>query len=154
MFRAVAIAIALFSTPALAETTVKLEVLRAQEVTSDTGVVQTVLEQVTSALPGDALIYRITLDNTANDPATAVGLTLPIDPALSIDPSSLTSEGALTATFSADGGKSFDLFENLSVIEEGSQRPATPDDLTHLRVGLAEIPAKTAYEIRYSVIVD
>lgn len=140
--------------PAFAETKVQLEVLDRQEIVSEDGETKVVYTAIEAAVPGDHLVYRITLTNTAAEPATAIGMTLPVDPHILIDPASITGAADIEARFSVDQGESFAAFSDLVVESPDGPRAATPDDLTHLRIGLHEIPGNTEISIEYAASVE
>lgn len=137
-----------------AETTVSMDVLHEVEVTQADGTTKTKLEPIETAIPGEILIYRITLKNTDPVPATSVGLTLPVDANLLIDPASLSGTDDFDVLFSVDGGTTFGQFENLTVVENGARRSATPADLTHVSIGIEEISAQSETSIKYSAVIE
>jgi len=140
--------------PALADTTVRLEVFDRTEVIADTGETEVVYAPIETAVPGDRVTYRITLTNTDDTPATSVSMTLPVDPSILIEPLSISGGAAIEALFSIDGGEQFASFSELVVETETGLRPATPDDLTHMRIGLEEIPANTEISVEYAASVE
>lgn len=140
--------------PAFAETTVHLEVFDRQEIISDTGETEIVYAPIETTVPGDQVTYRITLANTDEIPATAIGMTLPVDPHILIDPASITGAADLEALFSVDGGLNFSEFSELTVETADGPRPATPDDLTHFRIGLQEVPGNAEISIEYAASVE
>lgn len=135
--------------PAQAETTVSIDVVR--EVDSAEG--DSELQPVETAVPGEPLIYRIRLENTDPVPATSVGLSLPLDDSLAIDPQSVSAETDIGVTFSVDGGESFDAFETLSVEDGGTTRQAQATDLTHMRIEIAEVGAESTIAVSYDAVV-
>jgi len=140
--------------PALAETTVRLEVFDRKEMIADTGETEIVYTPIETAVPGDRVTYRITLKNTDNVPATSVGMTLPVDPSILVEPLSISGDAPIEALFSIDGGEQFSPFSELVVKTETGLRPATPDDLTHMRIGLEKIPANTEISVEYAASVE
>ena len=87
--------IALPIQPAMAETSVSIEVVR--EVETEEG--ERELQPVETAVPGEPLIYRIELENTDPVPATSIGLSLPLDESLAIDPESVSAETDIGVVF-------------------------------------------------------
>ncbi|MEQ8291333.1 MAG: hypothetical protein RIA08_03930 [Roseovarius sp.] len=141
--------IALPIQPAMAETSVSIEVVR--EVETEEG--ERELQPVETAVPGEPLIYRIELENTDPVPATSIGLSLPLDESLAIDPETVSSETDIGVVFSADGGENFAEFSELSVEEGGTERQAQPTDLTHMRIEIEEIAAESTIAVEYDAVV-
>ncbi|MHA7877099.1 hypothetical protein [Roseivivax sp.] len=146
-----ALTLAALAAPSLAsaETSVAMEVVRP--VATETG--ETAFEPVETALPGEPLVYRIALSNTDPVPATSVGLSLPLDGNLAIDPASVSAETPLTVRFSADGGASYAPFSELTIEENGETRQAQPTDLTHLQIEIAEIAPESQVAVTYDAVV-
>ncbi|SER86956.1 conserved repeat domain-containing protein [Tranquillimonas rosea] len=134
---------------ATAETTVSMNVVR--EVVTDAG--ETEYQPVETAVPGDPLIYRIQLENTDPVPANSVGLSLPLDESLAIDPTSVSAGTSLEVAFSADGGESFAPFEDLTVEVGGETRQAQATDLTHLRVTIDQVEPQSDVTVEYDAVV-
>jgi len=144
-----AAAIALQIQPAMAETSVSIEVVREVETAEG----DRELQPVETAVPGEPLIYRIELENTDPEPATSVGLSLPLDESLAIDPESVSAGTDIGVVFSADGGESFAEFSELSVEEGGTERQAQATDLTHMRIEIEEIAAESSVAVEYDAVV-
>lgn len=138
----------LVSTPALADPVITLDVLH--EATSAAG--DAVLLPVETALPGEMLHYRITVTNPDPDPAKNISMVMAIDPHLQIDPDSFS--GLSQALFSVDDGAAYAPFANLVVETETGTRPATPDDLTHMKLTLPKVPAESGTTINYLAKVE
>lgn len=134
---------------AKAETSVSIEVVREVETAEG----KPELQPVETAVPGEPLIYRIELENTDPVPATSIGLSLPLDDSLVIDPESVVAGSDAGVVFSTDGGQSFDVFENLSVEENGETRQAQATDLTHMRIEIEEIAAESSIAVQYDAVV-
>lgn len=90
-------------------------------------------EPVTKAVPGTEIIYTNTFANEGSKPAGNIVLTNPI-------PASTTYVGGSAfgvntdITFSADGGKSYDVPEKIKIkARDGRERPALPSEYTHIR---------------------
>lgn len=144
-----AAAIALPIQPAMAETSVSIEVVREVETAEG----ERELQPVETAVPGEPLIYRIALENTDPVPATSVGLALPLDESLAIDPESVSAGTEIDVAFSADDGETFAAFSELSVDENGAERQAQPTDLTHMRIEIEEIAAESEIAVEYDAVV-
>lgn len=80
------------------------------------------------ALPGDDVVYTVTCHNQGEAAASNIVITLPIPAELTFVPGSATGEADVT--YSVDGGKSFDLLDNLVITApDGASRPARVDDI-------------------------
>lgn len=146
---AVVLAGGLLPPAASAETSVSMDVVRA--VTTETD--ETEYQPVETAVPGEPLVYRIRVENSDPIPATSVGLSLPLDGNLAIDPGSVSSGEALDVSFSVDGGDTYSPFDELTVEDGGETRQAQPTDLTHLRVSIAEIAPESVVTVEYDAVV-
>lgn len=144
-----AAAIALPIHPAHAQTTVSIDVVR--DVETEEG--ESELQPVETAVPGEPLIYRIVLENSDPVPATSIGLSLPLDESLAIDPESVSTDADFGVVFSADGGESYAAFSELSVEEGGTERAAQATDLTHMRIEIEEIAAESSVSVAYDAVV-
>jgi uncharacterized repeat protein (TIGR01451 family) len=82
-------------------------------------------------MPGETVVYTITARNVGNEPATNVVITDPIPEHMDYT-GSVVGEGT-AITFSIDGGKSYDVASALRVTEGGADRPAKPEEYTHIR---------------------
>lgn len=86
---------------------------------------------VKSAVPGEEVIYTNTFSNVGTKPAADLVLTNPIAADLRLKKA--WGEGA-AITYSVDGGKTYNLPEQLKVPgKDGQLRAAKPDDYTHVR---------------------
>jgi uncharacterized repeat protein (TIGR01451 family) len=82
---------------------------------------------------GDAVIYTLELRNTVSTAVHTPTVTFPVPQHLSYVAESAVGPGA-EMSFSVDGGRSFDVAENLTVQDpDGQQRAASAADYTHLR---------------------
>lgn len=153
MLRILIAAALLCATSAAAETTAMLEVLRKTEVTQEDGTKNIRYAPVSAAVPGETLTYRITLENSDTQPATDVGMNLPVNANLTIDPFSISGPEGLEARFSVDG-EAFLRFSELEVEEDGEARPAEARDITHMKIGLSEIPAETSVSVEYDATLE
>jgi uncharacterized repeat protein (TIGR01451 family) len=100
--------------------------------------------------PGDKLVFELGYRNAGAQPATGFALTDPI-------PASVTFAGSESpgAVFSADGGKSWGPLASLKVRgADGSVRPATQSDVTHIRWSFAQaIPAGAGGKLSFRGVV-
>lgn len=88
--------------------------------------------------PGDHLVFVLTYHNGGQQPATGFAVTNPIPPAVAFERSDDAS-----ATVSVDGGLSWGALASLTVAQpDGTRRPATAADVTHVRWAFSQpIPA-------------
>lgn len=86
-----------------------------------------------SVIPGDVVRYTLHYHNTGNEPADDIVITNPIPAHMEYINASVRGSGSF-ALFSADGGQHFDTAAKLTVTEEdGSTRPASAADYTHIQ---------------------
>ena len=89
--------------------------------------------EAAKVVPGDEVIYTIHYMNAGAEPADSVVITNPIPIHMMYKEGSASGEGT-AITFSVDGGKTYDLPENLIILDsKGKERPATASDYTHVR---------------------
>lgn len=88
-------------------------------------------EHAEKVMPGETVVYTITASNVGDEPATNVVITDPIPEHMNYT-GSITGEGT-RITFSVDGGKTYDVASALLVPEGESERPAKPEEYTHIR---------------------
>jgi uncharacterized repeat protein (TIGR01451 family) len=82
---------------------------------------------------GDWVIYTLEVRNTAAAAVRAPAVAYPVPPHLTYVAESAVGPGT-DISFSVDGGRSFDVPENLKVSDaDGGQRPAGAADYTHIR---------------------
>ncbi len=97
----------------------------------------------TSVVPGDRLVYVTTVSNRGKELAENVAIVNPIPQHTTYLEGSAEGKDAVVA-FSVDGGKTFDLPENLMVRDANNKpRTATSKDYTHIRWILSSLPSKT-----------
>ena len=82
-------------------------------------------------MPGEIVVYTITATNVGDEPATNVVITDPVPEHMDYT-GSVTGEGT-SITFSTDGGKTYDVASALTVPVGGGEKPAPPEDYTHIR---------------------
>jgi uncharacterized repeat protein (TIGR01451 family) len=85
-----------------------------------------------TVIPGERVVYTITFRNIGDEPADNVVITNPIDQSLTYVEGSAFGPGT-AIEFSVDGGNTFGRTDELTVVEEGVERPAEPGDYTHVR---------------------
>jgi uncharacterized repeat protein (TIGR01451 family) len=100
----------------------------------------TVREEPAVVTPGDKLVFLLRYKNGGAAPATGFTLTNPI-------PSAVAYAGSADsgASVSVDGGKSWGALASLKVAQaDGTFRPATAADVTHIRWSFAQAIAPGA----------
>lgn len=102
------------------------------------GTVTLTLEEPSRVIPGDNLVFVLRYRNDGAAPAEDFSVTNPMPEAVAFRD---TNDAG--AVFSVDGGESWGALTQLTVVgEDGVERPASGDDVTHIRWTLAEpIPA-------------
>jgi uncharacterized repeat protein (TIGR01451 family) len=110
----------------------------------------TVREEPRIVTPGDKLVFELSYRNVGAQPATGFTITDPL-------PSSVAFAGGESegASFSVDGGRTWGPFAALRIaLPNGSSRPATSADVTHVRWVFARaIPAGAAGSVTFRGVV-
>ena len=130
----VALAALFFATQAWAQSKhieLDAKVEREIEVVDESGQKTIKREQAVTVLPGEVVVYTITARNVGEEPATNVVITDPI-------PEHMDYTGSVKGertriTFSVDGGKTYDVATALMVPDGEGEKPAKPEDYTHIR---------------------
>lgn len=100
-------------------------------------------------VPGDTLVFTTTYRNDGSETVTDFTIMNPVSPELL-----LSEETAHQTEVSVDGGNAWGNLASLSVAnEEGEARPATPQDITHMRWIIREVLPATVGEVRFSATV-
>lgn len=108
-------------------------VVQKEQVTVDeNGEQRTELVDAATVVPGDEVVYTVTFSNVSDEPAENVVITNPLPAELTYVTGSAFGPGA-EIVFSVDGGKTFAPADKLAVTENGAERPARPEDFTHIR---------------------
>ena len=108
-------------------------VVQKEEVTVNAaGERETQLVPAETVVPGERVVYTITFRNVGEEPADDIVITNPIDPSLTYVDGSAFGPGT-AIQFSVNGGDSFAAAGELSVVEDGVERPANATDFTHVR---------------------
>lgn len=138
MFRSM-LAACLLAVPALhaqAQTgalELKTVVAKLEQHVDEHGEVSTELVPVTTALPGDEVVYTVSFRNIGGQPAENIRITNPIPAEMRYLAGSAFAPG-LEVTYSIDGGASFARAEELVVDNEyGGERLAAASEYTHVR---------------------
>lgn len=108
-------------------------VVQMEEVTvGDDGERQTRLVPADTVVPGDVVIYTITVENISSETADNVVVTNPVPEHLTYVAGSAFGPG-MVIEFSVDGGTSYAPPEELTVDDNGQSRAARAEDFTHIR---------------------
>lgn len=116
-------------------------------------------EQVTYELaeevaPGDEVRYRLTYANASNDAATNVRLDMPVPAQVTLIEGSVEGRSAIV-TYSVDNGATYSKRGDLLVSADGTNLPATAEDITNIRWTFADdIAAGSSGEISYRGILQ
>ena len=107
-------------------------VQKEEVVVNENGESENRLVAVESVIPGERVFYTITFTNVGDEPAENVVITNPIATELTYVEGSAFGPG-MDVQFSVDGGATFAVAAELTVIENGETRAAGPEDFTHIR---------------------
>lgn len=111
----------------------KTVVAKLEQRVDEHGEVKSELVPVTTALPGDEVVYTVTFKNVGGDPAANIRITNPIPAEMQYLADSAFAPG-LDVTYSVDGGASYAREEELVVADEyGGNRLAFASEYTHIR---------------------
>jgi uncharacterized repeat protein (TIGR01451 family) len=151
-------AVLLLPAAALAAPKVELAITAEKEVTvTEDG--QTVVKRAPAAeaAPGETVIFTISYVNTGDEAATNVVINNPLSEGTTYIPGSATETGEVT--FSIDGGETFKrpsllTYETTNPDGSREKRTASPEQYTHVRWQLPEIPAGGKGEVSFRVKVQ
>ena len=119
-------------------------IVQKEEVTvDDDGNRRTRLVDADTVVPGDEVVYTVSFANISDQPAENVVITNPLPAELTYVEGSAFGPGA-EVQFSIDGGTSFAAPDDLRVSDDGTERPATGDDFTHIRWVMTNVIAPGA----------
>lgn len=150
------IALLLLATAAAAQghLDVQTTVHKEEVVVNAAGEEEKRLVQAERVVPGETVFYTITFTNISDEVADNVVITNPIAENLTYVDGSAAGEG-MKIQFSADGGETFAAIAELIVTEDGGTRPATAEDLTHVRWTMRNDLAAGAQGIaRFAAILE
>lgn len=129
--------------------TVDGDIKTEKTVTDAGGKTRIELVEPASFLPGDRLIFGQNYKNTSAEVVTNFVITNPLPAAVHLAPD---ADPALE--LSVDGGKSWGKLAGLSVTNsDGTTRPATQADVTHVRWVLATIAPGASGRVAFPVII-
>ena len=153
-----------FALPLLASTMLPLAPLAAQQanpvsltgdvkvvkvITDADGKTRTELAEPTSVVPGDRLVFGTDYANSGPDAVTNFIVTNPLPSAVQLAPD---ADPALDV--SVDGGKTWGVLSALRLPNpDGTTRPATHADVTHVRWELASIAPGAKGRVTYPAII-
>lgn len=104
-----------------------------QSVTDENGAEQMRLVEATNVVPGERVLFSVTYTNSGDQPAENVTITNPVPEQMTYVDDSATGNNT-SILFSVDGGESFAAASDLQVGNaDGTQRPASASDYTHVR---------------------
>jgi hypothetical protein len=114
----------------------KVEVER--EVTQEDGRVEIITAPPSTVVPGDMLVYTVDYFNDKTEVTDNFRIDMPIPSEITYLEGSAQRENAVIL-YSVDKGASFKQRENLLInLAEGGTRPASAEDITHIRWTLTE----------------
>lgn len=137
--------------------TVRLEHTAQQQetYTDENGVEQTRLVAATRVVPGEEILFTVSYTNTGTQPAENISVVNPVPEHMDyVDGSASGSDSVID--FSVDGGKNFGTPQDLVVVDaEGTERPASAQDYTHIRwvIGSNVAPG-TSGTVQFRAIVE
>lgn len=127
----------------------KGDVKAVKLVTDKDGKQRTELVEPDTIVPGDRLVFGTDYANKGTEPVTNFVVTNPLPAAVRLAPD---ADPALEV--SVDGGKTFGVLAKLSVANpDGTKRPATQADVTHVRWVLASIAPGVSGRVTYPAII-
>ncbi len=134
MFITVSVAIASVAVGAQQAPVSMTTVAEKEEAYTDgQGIERTRLVPVATVIPGDRIVYTITFANKGEEVADNINVVDPIPEQMRFIAGSAFGPGT-KITFSADGGKTFGLPGDITVVDDtGRMRSASPADYTHIR---------------------
>jgi len=125
------------------------DVKAVKTVTGPDGKERTELVEPDTIVPGDRLVFGTAYANKGADAVSNFVVTNPLPEAVRLAPD---ADKALTV--SVDGGKTWGVLATLSVKNpDGTTRPATQDDVTHVRWVLESIAPGASGRLTYPAII-
>lgn len=109
----------------------------------------TELVEPNTIVPGDRLIFGTDYNNGSDEAVDNFVVTNPLPPAVRLAPDADTR-----LIVSVDGGKTFGMLSQLSVLaEDGGSRPADQADVTHVRWTLPSVAPGESGRLEYPAII-
>jgi uncharacterized repeat protein (TIGR01451 family) len=113
------------------------------------GTQRTELAEPAVIVPGDRLVFGTDYANRSDQTVTNFVVTNPLPAAVRLSPDADTA-----LEVSVDGGKTFGVVSSLSIANsDGTMRPATHADVTHVRWVLATIAPGASGRVTYPAII-
>lgn len=124
--------------------------VKAEKIVTDAeGNERVLLVEPTTIVPGDRLVFGTDFANNGADTVTNFIVTNPLPAAVRLAPD---ADAALEV--SVDGGKAFGALAALTITSsDGTTRPATHADVTHVRWVLASIAPGASGRLTYPAII-
>lgn len=133
---------------------VKTTVHKQEVFVNDAGESESRLVPADVVVPGESVIYTITFRNVSGEPADNVVITNPIAEDLMYVDGSAFGPG-MEILFSVDGGETFAVADELTVVSEDEVRAATAGDFTHVRwVMRNDLPAGAQGTARFAATLE
>ena len=150
---AAAAALAMPALPAAAQTSSPIalngDVKAVKVITEADGKERTELVEPTAIVPGDRLVFGTDYANKGGEAVTNFVVTNPLPAAVRLAPD---ADAALEV--SVDGGKTFGALSALTIANpDGTTRPATHADVTHVRWVLDSIDPGASGRLTYPAII-
>ncbi|MEL7490405.1 MAG: hypothetical protein AAGJ73_06775 [Pseudomonadota bacterium] len=150
---AIAAALMLPSAGALAEIVAEQRVEQERVKRNADGSVRLERIKAEKVAPGDEVIYSVNFTNQGAEPAADLVMVMPVPVEVTYVEGSASGAPA-TVTFSADGGRTYLTRGNLTIRENGAERIATGDDITHIKWALNDALTPSASgEVAYRGVV-
>lgn len=151
---AAAVALAAPAMPLAAQTApspvvLKGDVKAVKVITDKDGKQRTELVEPDTIVPGDRLIFGTDYANNGAEPVKSFIVTNPLPGAVRLAP-----DADPTLEVSVDAGKTWGVLAKLTVANaDGTTRPATQDDVTHVRWVLPSIAPGVSGRLTYPAII-
>lgn len=155
-----AIALLCFTTYAQAAPQVSINTIaEKQEIVTVDGEQQVRFVQAGTSLPGDTLRFTIFYSNSGDETATGVVLDNPVPLGAIYLANSATREGVDELLFSIDSGTTYKqptLLTYTTTLANGDKetRVASPEEYTHIRWLINNIPPGGAGQVSYNALVE
>ncbi|WP_430461944.1 hypothetical protein ACQUQU_03895 [Thalassolituus sp. LLYu03] len=144
-------ALMLFPSLALADVVLKTEAFKIVPVPQADGSVVEEWQAADKVVPGDKIGFRIAYRNDGKEAAQSVVINNPVAAEASYIANSATGAGT-DITYSVDGGQTFAVASQLTVIENGERRAAKAEDYTHVRWQLTQpVEAGASGKVEFKV---
>ena len=142
-----------FSSPASADVSAQQFVEKEITTRDENGNERVTRIAADTVAPGEEVIYALRFSNEGAEPADDVALVMPVPTEVSYVEGSVTG-GLSKITFSADGGQTYVARGRLTVREEGIERPAKSNEITHIKWLLeAPLAANEEREVSYRAVL-